>query len=150
MRSGTYHRGPIVTQYGPPRQFSPAMLRFIWKERFDDRTFWACVLSLVSKGHATLHEENGETVVAPADTSDRPQELSPEEALLVQSLFHDRGRKPVSLNLADEETTLAVYQISQYLHQAAVGRWFRPNFQTILMGGALSLLSVVRTASPKS
>ncbi len=50
----------IITQYEPPRGLSPAMLRFIWKERFDDRTFWAAILSLVSKGVATLEEMSSE------------------------------------------------------------------------------------------
>jgi len=43
------HRA-VMPLYEAPRQLSPAMLRYIWKERFDDRTFWAGILSLVAKG----------------------------------------------------------------------------------------------------
>ena len=42
--------GNIVTRYEPPQGLSPAMLRFVWKETFDDRTFWAGVLSLRGEG----------------------------------------------------------------------------------------------------
>ncbi len=44
--SGTY---VLIALYDPPRSLSPAMIRYVWKERFDDRTFWAGVLNLVAK-----------------------------------------------------------------------------------------------------
>ncbi len=55
--------GAVVPLYMPPRQLSPAMLRYIWKESFDDRTFWAGVLSLVAKGLATLHSGDGAALI---------------------------------------------------------------------------------------
>jgi hypothetical protein len=41
-------RGVQTTIYEPPRNLSPAMLRYVWKQSFDDRTFWAGALSLIS------------------------------------------------------------------------------------------------------
>ena len=53
--------GTLVPRYDPPRNLSPAMLRYLWKKNFDERVFWAGILSLVAKGVATLHSENGVT-----------------------------------------------------------------------------------------
>ena len=123
FRAGGHQHESIVTLYSPPRDLSPAMLRFIWKERFDDRTFWACVLSLVSKGLATFEEKDGETFVRSTDdlVSSHPQ-LSGEETVLVKSIFQNQHRKRVSLN-ADANTAVAMSRVSQYLHQkVAVAR----------------------------
>ncbi len=148
-RSVSSDPGPIMTQYEPPRELSPAMLRFIWKERFDDRTFWACVLSMVAKGFARLEEKGSEVFLRLADLHRRDQ-LAGEESLLADSLFHKRGRGQIVLDLANEDVGIAIWRVSRYFHQAAVGRWFHPNYRSIIVGVAFSLATVFLVASPQS
>jgi hypothetical protein len=75
--------GVLIASYEPPRNLSPAMIRYVWKERFDDRTFWAGVLSLVAKGLATMHTENGATQLRPTEAANRKQSLPDEEQILL-------------------------------------------------------------------
>ena len=51
--------GAIVIQYEPPRELSPAMVRYVWKQRFDERAVWALLVDFVSRGLATLESSNG-------------------------------------------------------------------------------------------
>ena len=63
-------KGIIVPLYDPPSGISPAMVRFAWKETFDDRAFWASALSLVAKGWATMESAGKCPVLAPRSTPD--------------------------------------------------------------------------------
>jgi hypothetical protein len=149
LKSGGYDNDSIVALYEPPRNLSPAMLRFIWKERFDDRTFWACILSLVSKGIATLEEENGTTFVRSTEAVHLPLELPAEESLVARSLLN-KSHKRIALNITDGKAEVASLALSSYLHKAVIGRWFRSNYRYMLLGGGLSLAAVALTAGPRS
>ena len=70
------------------------MLRYIWKERFDDRTFWAGVLSLVAKGLATLHSGGGTALIQATPHTDRPGKLPNEEQVLLMEFTYYRSTKP--------------------------------------------------------
>jgi len=48
--------GTIVPQYGPPRDFSPAAVRYLARMGFDNRTMTAAILNLAVKGKLTIHE----------------------------------------------------------------------------------------------
>jgi hypothetical protein len=126
------------------------MLRFIWKERFDDRTWWACLLSLVSKGIVVLEDEDGKTFVQPTKPLPQNLELPREERLLTEALFHSRTCRRVALDIADAKTAIAISTISQYLHTSAVGKWFRPSRQCLLYGAGLSLASICVAAGPQT
>lgn len=140
----------LVTLYEPPRDLSPAMLRFVWKERFDDRTFWASVLSLVSKGIATLENSHDGTSLRATDSLLKGSGLPQEESLLAHSLFRASSRKPVRLDVTDEETWVSIYVVSDYLHTAAIGKWFRRNLPYVSAGAGLSLGVICLAAAPSS
>lgn len=71
----------IVPQYEPPAGLSPAMVRYTWKERFDDRTFWSSVLSLVAKNLVTIETDAEIAVLRPAGNTEHPLLLPEEERL---------------------------------------------------------------------
>lgn len=142
--------GIIVTYYQPPRGLSPSMLRFVWKETFDDRTFWAGVLSLVAKGLAILGTEDDVTLVRPTATAkDRPA-LPKEEQFLLDKVLHPCGQKGVPMNMLDDETAYAASQMASALRQAAVGRWFLENRETVISGAVLSFIPVYFSTKPQS
>jgi hypothetical protein len=85
--------GVLMPSYEAPQNLSPAMLRYVWKERFDDRTFWAGVLSLVAKGLATMHAEDGATHLRPTEAANRKHPLPDEEQILLDRLLRGRPRK---------------------------------------------------------
>lgn len=148
LRAGSHHCSSVVIQYRPPQELSPAMVRYIWKERFDDRTFWACILSLVSKGIVALGAEDGSTYVRRTASASQTTKLPAEELMLLDWLFH--GKKRESLGIEDATTAYAIWKLAQQLRAAAVGKWFSDNRQSVITGAILSLLAVIVAANPQS
>jgi len=143
-------RGIIVTAYEPPQDLSPSMLRYVWKETFDDRTFWAGVLSLVAKGLATLETEGGVTLARPTAAAKHGSALPKEEQFLLERVLHRHGKKGVPMNLLDDETAYQSSRMAAALRQAAVGRWFRENRENVISGAALSFIPVYFSAKPQN
>ncbi len=96
-----------MASYEPPRNLSPAMIRYVWKERFDDRAFWSGVLSLVAKGLATMHAEDGATRLRPTEAANRKQPLPDEEQILLDRLLRGHPRKGMVITMLDPRTALA-------------------------------------------
>jgi hypothetical protein len=141
-------RGVIVIQYEPPASLSPAMLRYVWKEAFDDRTFWAGVLSLVANGLATLEVHGDASRVRAISTAKQKVVLPLEERFLFDKILQRCGRKGMSTTLFDEETGYQAWGMAAVLRQSAVGRWFVENRQSVIAGAVLSLLPVYFSAQP--
>src|ERR1043166_1805817 len=109
--------GALVASYEPPRSLSPAMIRYVWKQCFDDRTFWAGILSLVAKGLATMQAENGATRLQPHPSANAKQSLPLEEQILLESLLRGKPRKGIVITLLEPRTALAASDMSAALHQ---------------------------------
>jgi hypothetical protein len=141
--------GVLMVSYEPPRNLSPAMIRYVWKERFDDRTFWAGVLSLVAKGLATMHAENGATQLRPTEAANRKQSLPQEEQILLNRLLRGRPKKGIVITMLDARTALAASDMAASLHQSAVGRWFQENRIYVTVGTCLSVAALFAVAQPR-
>jgi hypothetical protein len=141
--------GALVASYEPPRSLSPAMIRYVWKQCFDDRTFWAGILSLVAKGLATMQAENGATRLQPHPSANAKQSLPLEEQILLESLLRGKPRKGIVITLLEPRTALAASDMSAALHQSAVGRWFQENRNYVTAGTCLSMIAVLAVAQPR-
>jgi hypothetical protein len=142
--------GIVMASYDPPRSLSPAMLRYVWKEGFDDRTFWAGVLSLVAKGLATMHAgDGGATRLQPTEAANRKQSLPDEEQILLDRLLRGRSRKGIVITMLDSRTALAASDMAAALHQSAVGRWFQENRIFVTGGVCLSTAALFAVAQPR-
>lgn len=141
--------GVLIASYEPPRNLSPALIRYVWKERFDDRTFWAGVLSLVAKGLATMHAENGATQLHPTPAANRKQSLPEEEQILLDRLLRGHPRKGIVITMLDPRTALAASDMAASLHQSAVGRWFQENRIYVTVGICLSMAALFAVAQPR-
>jgi predicted membrane protein DUF2207 len=142
-------REALVTRYEPPAGLSPAMTRYLWKEAFDDRTFWAAVLSLVSKGLATLDAFDGDTRLRPTTATTREVAVPDEERIILNRLLLHHGHKGSGISMLDTETEYAATSMAASLRQRAIGKWFRDN-RDVVPGALFSLLPVCLAASPRS
>ncbi len=59
--------GVIVTRYTPPDTMSPAVMRYITKMKYDDRTFAAAVINMAVKGFLKIVDEYGEYTLQKKD-----------------------------------------------------------------------------------
>lgn len=143
-------RGTIVPWYEPPEHLSPAGLRYAWKRRFDDRTFWAAVLSLVSKGLATMKSDSGAAILHLAPSADTKALLPKEEKLLFNQLSAHPKAKGVRINMLDERTADLVGRMSGALRDEASGVWFQDNRSCVIAGTVFSAITVVLAAKPRS
>ena len=140
--------GLLVTQYEPPAGLSPAMLRFVWKEAFDDRTFWSGVLSLVAKGVAKLEATGEKTLIHPTDKKTAAPNLPAEERPLFSWIKNRRKR--ASISMLDADTSYAASRMAVALRSAAVGKWIRDNRAYVLAGAACSAAAIVVVANPQT
>jgi len=141
---------PTIPLYDPPRRLSPAMLRYIWKECFDDRTFWAGILSLVAKGLASLHSEDGIALIRAKPLPDTHENLPKEEKILFDQLVRGHTRGDFPIDMLTPKTRMAVSDMAESLRRDALGRWFTEN-RVYLMGGAvLSAVGLSLVAGPRN
>jgi len=141
---------PLVPLYAPPRDLSPAMIRYIWKESFDDRTFWAAVLSLVSKGIGTLQTVNGVPRLTRGSAANDGTNLPPEEELLLSRFNYRHGKQGIPLTLLDDLTAHTAYQMANSLRERSVGKWFEENRNYVNGGAILSFACVCFCSRPQS
>jgi hypothetical protein len=142
--------GAVFPLYDPPRQLSPAMLRYIWKQRFDDRTFWAGVLSLVAKGFAILHSGTHEALIRATSSANTVNGLPKEEEILFKDLVRGHTRKDAPIEMLNVKTKRAIREMAESLRREALGRWFIENRRVVIAGTILSTAALALAASPRN
>ncbi|MBI5585353.1 MAG: DUF2207 domain-containing protein [Deltaproteobacteria bacterium] len=82
-------KGVIVIRYGPPGDLSPAALRYIWNQGYDDKTFTAAVIDLAVKGRLNILERDDKYAVR--QRGDQPKmPVSQDEEKVYSALFNQR------------------------------------------------------------
>ncbi len=66
-------KGVIIPRFAPPKGFSPAMVRMLWRMRFDNTAFTAAVVNMAVKGGLSI-VDNGKMGLELADQA--PPDLS--------------------------------------------------------------------------
>ncbi len=144
----TKGRGPapgiIIAQYEPPASYSPAGLRYVIKERYDQGAFTADLVALATKGLVSIERENrllGDrwTLIR----SDKPnnEELPPSEAALLQALFLQGNRVELKKSNETAQRMQAVIKAHRKaVHHRYQGRYIEPNHGTLIIGWALSVV----------
>jgi len=140
--------GTIVTKYEPPRDLSPALMRYIWKQGFDERVVWSGLLNLVSRGLAVLEKKPDATYIRPVWPPKRKPALPKEEFSLYDELATARGRKGVRFSFLDDTMAKMAVRMAVTLRSTNQGLWFVENRRVVLAGAALSALALLLTAKP--
>lgn len=103
-------RGTIVTRYTPPEGMSPAVIRYISRMGYDQKTFAAAVIGMAVKGHIRISEESGEYTVRKAGGREA---LTPEEQRVMKKLLGDSDElvieKANHARISEATTTLTDY-----------------------------------------
>ena len=84
--------GVIVTRYEPPRNYSPASLRYIRQMYYDNKTMTSAVLNLAVKGYLDIVNDDDEHMLRKKDPGPNPPALAAGEKELYDALFSGRKR----------------------------------------------------------
>ncbi len=141
--------GVIVTQYDPPVGYSPAGLRYVLNERYDQAAFTADLVALAVKGHVTIERENqlfGDSWTLIQGQQPEDQDLPPSEQALLRALFLEGSR--VELKKSSETATRM--QAVLKAHTEAIkkryqGRYIEPNHGTLAIGWIASVALAILT-----
>lgn len=142
--------GTIVTLYDPPRGMSPGLMRYCWKQRFDERVVWAGLASLVWRGLAVFETREDGTYVRPVWPPETKPALPEDEAELYDELATARGRHGARLAMTDELMTRMTLRMAVRVMQLERGRWFVENREAVLAGMVLSMLALMLALKPTS
>jgi hypothetical protein len=136
---------PKFPRYEAPKGLSPAAVRFIDRQGFDDRCFAAALLGLGSRGFLKIRHAHDRFVLEP--TGKAAAELLPEEravaplAAKTRTLYktYDQVVRSVRSNLEDE------------LKRLYEGKAFSRNYDSLALGaligaGAIALMALMDTA----
>ncbi len=84
-------KNSIFPIYEPPKGYSPASMRYIYKMGYDVKSFAAAIINMAVKGTVTLQAKGGIEGYDIQKTGSNTENLTPDERLIFASLFGSRG-----------------------------------------------------------
>ncbi len=140
-------KGPIVIQYEPPGDYSPAAMRFIYKMSFDDKIIAASLVNMAVNGFLHIKEDDEKIKLIKKDNP--TGKLSSEERIFYQSLFQSGN----SITL-EQQNNKILRESRNTLKNCLKNNYEKINFYTnrsfFIIGAILSLLVAVISAAMTS
>ena len=81
-------KGTIIPLFEPPSQLSPAAVRYVMNEGYDNKAFTASVINMAVKGHLNIVQENGVYTLIKLGKEQSP--LTLEEQTISNKIFNYR------------------------------------------------------------
>ncbi len=137
--------GVIIARYEPPEGYSPAGLRYVFKERYDQGCFTADLVALAVKGKVAIDHEKkllGEEWTLRKTAGRSTGELPPSQSALLDALF-EQG--PIlSLDSEHSEHLQSVMQRhTKQIHRRFKDTYIKTNATTGWIGMLASLALVI-------
>jgi uncharacterized membrane protein YgcG len=121
-------KGVVVVRYTPPGDLSPAAMRYIWNQGYDDKAFTAAIIDLAVKRRLNILERDDKYAVR--QQSGKPaQPVYTDEEKIYQSLFNQReevwfdrpDRTVIQSGVSAQKSSLEYgYEKAYFLHN----RWY--------------------------
>jgi uncharacterized membrane protein YgcG len=139
-------KGTIIPLFAPPKDFSPAGVRFLNNQGFDNKVMAAAVVDMAVKGYLTIEEgEEGSLFTSRTYTlrkkRDSYDNLSPEEMRAAASLF--AGRSAIELKSENHSAIKSALDAVKESLRAKMERvLFVTNLNYFLMGAGLTVAAL--------
>lgn len=138
-------RGPIVPLFGPPKGFSPAMVRKLWKMRFDKTAFTVGIISMAVQRALKIEEIDTRGTLQLTLSERMPESLSTGERGAWNELR--RGSKTVLLKQSSHQKMgRAREAFRTFLKKEVASQYFLSNSKWMVPGVVLTLLTVAGMA----
>lgn len=135
-------KGVIIPRFAPPRGFSPAMVRMLWRMKFDSTAFTAAVVSMAVKGALVIRDAS---VMRLALSDQAPASLSMGERAAWDEL-RGAGRNVELRNVNHKVLARARQAIQDKLGRELSSTYFLTNTGWVLPGLAITLAAVAGMA----
>ncbi|HEV7734236.1 MAG TPA: DUF2207 domain-containing protein [Candidatus Binatia bacterium] len=136
-------RGTIIPRFAPPRDMSPACLRYLRNMEYDEGCFSAGLLGLAAKGAVRIVEKSGEYTIQKSK-SETAKALSLDERRLMTSLLKSGS---IVLEQKNHATIRgAARDLQEALKLEYEGTMFVANYRWFLPGVVLTFLVVLASA----
>ena len=135
-------KGVIIPRFAPPKGFSPAMVRMLWRMRFDNAAFTAGIVNIAVKGGLRI-TENARMGLELADAP--PSDLSPGERAVWDELR--KAGKSIELKNSNHKAINRARQaMKDTLGKELSSTYFLANSGWVAPGVVITLAAVVAMA----
>jgi uncharacterized membrane protein YgcG len=133
-------RGVIMPLYEPPRDLSPAGMRYLLRMGFDSKTFAAAILDMAVLGYLTIKEQAGSYTLYLTGKSNLS--LPPDERQVAAYLFD--GRDQIWLHQENHQVISATLKaLKKWLAAAEQKTYFVTNSLYLIAPVVLSIIIVI-------
>ncbi len=133
--------GTIIPLFHPPENLGPADVRYMWKQKFDDRAMAANLVGLAVKGRLKIENESGDYTITKLEN--KIQELSSSEELIYNSL----PQSSLALEKTNNATIRALNAVlEKRLDEKYLGSMFVKNLGRNAIGLFISILGLAISA----
>jgi hypothetical protein len=133
--------GPVVVQYEPPANFSPAAIRYLTRMGYDNKVFASSVIDMAVRGFLTIRLQAGSYTLYRTQADTRV--LTPDEKAVADALFAG-GRTELWLHNENHTTiSAAMTSLKRWLKTAEQKAYFVTNSVYLIPAIVLSALTFV-------
>ncbi len=133
--------GTIIPLFRPPESLGPAGVRFLWKQKFDDRAMAASLVGLAVQGRLKIENNNGDYIVTKLEN--KTQALSPSEELIYNAL----PQSSLALEKTNNATIRALNtKLEKHLDAQYRGSMFVKNLGWFSIGLLVSIIGLAISA----
>jgi uncharacterized membrane protein YgcG len=141
---GRRRRGTVVPLFAPPRDFSPAAVRFVYRMGYDRKAYAASLVDMAVKGYLKIADSDRVYTLTRTGKSETATNLSHGEAAIAGKLFDDGDR----IELKQEHHAAVAASISA-LKTSLINEYERVYFVTNShwFAGGLAMLAITAVAT---
>lgn len=133
-------RGVIIPLFAPPKDFSPASVRFVDRMGYDRKTFATALVAMAVKGYLKIAEDDGTYTLERTGKSETETVLAKPESAVARALFSSGNRIELK-NKNHTTVSRAINALRSSLKLVDEGVYFVSNLLWFYGGLAILVLS---------
>ncbi|SRR5665213_1285474 len=140
--------GTIIAVFAPPKDFSPAAVRFVYRMAYDRKAFAATLVDMAVKGFMKISEEDETYTLTRTGKSEMDAGLSSGERAIAEKLFNiDAAGGSIELK-QDNHSAIAeaISALKTSLKNEYEKNYFATNLHWFIGGAAILALTAVASA----
>ena len=136
-------KGLIIPLYEPPKNMSPAAVRFIMEMGYDDKIFTSTIVSLAVKRYLLI-EEDGKDYILVKNISDAPLTIDEKAVIDKLSFKNNNGRQILELEQKNHAILQkAIKGLKNSLKNSFEKTYFLTNRKYFIMGIVVSVIILI-------